>query len=111
MSTPREVEQNIVSLSLAHPAWGCNPITDHLKLEGTGVSAPTVQNILNKEGLGTRYERWLNLEEETAEKEIELSTEQVAFIEKQNPCFRERHVESSRPGELLKTRTPSSLGT
>ena len=22
MSTPREVEQNIVSLSLAHPAWG-----------------------------------------------------------------------------------------
>lgn len=25
----------------------------------------------------------------------------MAFIEKQNPCFRERHVESSRPGELL----------
>jgi len=80
MSTPREVEQNIVSLSLAHPAWGCNRISDHLKLEGTGVSAPTVQNILNKNGLGTRYERWLKLEEETAEKEIELSTEQVAFI-------------------------------
>ena len=80
MSTPREVEQNIVSLSLAHPAWGCNRISDHLKLEGTGVSAPTVHNILNKEGLGTRYERWLKLEEETAEKEIELSAEQVAFI-------------------------------
>ena len=39
-----------------------------------------MQNILNKNGLGTRYERWLKLEEETAEKEIELSTEQVAFI-------------------------------
>ena len=25
----------------------------------------------------------------------------MAFIEKQNPCFRERHGESSRPGELL----------
>lgn len=23
------------------------------------------------------------------------------MIEKANPCFRERHVESSRPGELL----------
>jgi transposase InsO family protein len=30
-----------------------------------------------------------------------LSPEQVAFLEKLNPCFRERHVESSRPGELL----------
>ncbi len=60
-----------------------------------------MQNILNKGGLGTRFERWLKLEEETLGKEIELSGEQVAFIEKQNPCFRERHVESSRPGELL----------
>ena len=51
--------------------------------------------------MGTRYERWLKLEEKTAQKEIELSAEQVAFIEKQNPCFRERHVASSRPGEFL----------
>ncbi len=101
MTTPEEVQEKIVILSLAHPAWGCNRISDQLKLEGTAVSAPTVQSILNKNGLGTRYERWLKLEEKTAEKEIELSAEQVAFIEKQNPCFRERHVESSHPGELL----------
>ena len=31
---------------------------------------------------------------------MELTAEQVALIEKNNPCFRERHVESSRPGEL-----------
>jgi transposase InsO family protein len=101
MTTPREVEQKIVSLSLAHPAWGCNRVSDHLKLEGIALSAPTVQNILNKNGLGTRYERWLKLEEETSKKEIELTAEQMSFIEKQNPCFRERHVESNRPGELL----------
>jgi transposase InsO family protein len=41
------------------------------------------------------------LEERTAQSEIELSAEQVAFIEKHNPCFKERHVESSCPGELL----------
>lgn len=101
MATPEEVQEKIVTLSLSRPAWGCNRISDQLKLEGVSVSAPTVQNILNKEGLGTRYERWLKLEEKTAQKEIELSAEQVAFIEKQNPCFRERHLESSRPGELL----------
>jgi transposase InsO family protein len=30
-----------------------------------------------------------------------LSAEQVAFIEKHNSQFKERHVESSRPGDLL----------
>lgn len=101
MTTPEQVRQRIVEMSLAHPAWGCNRISDQLKLEGVWVSAPTVQNILNKKGIGGRYERWLKLEEKTAEQKIELSAEQVAFIEKQNPCFRERHVESTRPGELL----------
>ena len=31
----------------------------------------------------------------------ELSAEQAVFLEKLNPCFRERHVESAAPGELL----------
>ena len=101
MSTPEEVQQKIVQMSLSHPAWGCNRISDQLRLQSVSVSAPTVQNILNKKGIGSRYERWLRLEQETAEKEVELTAEQVSFIEKQNPCFRERHVESSRPGELL----------
>jgi transposase InsO family protein len=101
MTTPKEAEEKIIAKSLSHPAWGCNRLSDQLKLEGISVSAPTVQNILNKKGIGSRYERWLRLEEETAEKKINLTAEQIAFIEKQNPCFRERHVESSRPGELL----------
>src|SRR5215203_271768 len=101
MTTPKEVEEKIIAKSLSHPAWGCNRISDQLKLKGVSVSAPTVQNILNRHDLGSRYERWLRLEEETAQEEIELSAEQVAFIEKQNPCFKERHVESSRPAELL----------
>ncbi|NMA12570.1 MAG: ATP-binding cassette domain-containing protein [Chloroflexi bacterium] len=32
---------------------------------------------------------------------LELSSEQIARIEHYNPCFKERHVESFRPGELL----------
>src|SRR5919112_1661679 len=101
MTTPEEVQEKIVEMSLSHPAWGCNRVSDQLKLGGISVSAPTVQNILNKKGLGTRYERWLKLEEKTAERKVELTAEQVSFIEKQNPCFKERHVEASRPGELL----------
>lgn len=100
-TTPPEVVDRILDLSLKHPGWGCVKISDMLKLQGVSVSSPTVQNILIKHGMGTKYERLLKLEEKVAAEPIELTAEQIALIEKANPCFRERHVESSRPGELL----------
>ena len=60
-----------------------------------------MQSILIKHGVGTKYERLLRLEERMASEPIELTAEQIRLIEKANPAFRERHVESSRPGELL----------
>ena len=100
-TTPPEVVERILALSLEHPAWGCNRLHDWLKLEGISVSAITIQKILNQHEKGTRYHRWLKLEAKYGEKDIELTPEQVLFMEKQNPIFRERHVESSCPGELL----------
>ena len=50
-------------------------------------------------------QRWLALETANAGKAIEITPEQAAFLEKLNPCFRERHVESSAPGELLSADT------
>ena len=101
MATPPEVVARIEELALAHPAYGCNRVEAMLALEGRRVSAITVQKILNDKALGTRHERWLALERQNAERAIELTPEQAAFLEKLNPCFRERHVESGRPGELL----------
>ena len=104
-TTPPETVARIKDLALEHPAYGCNRIEALLALEGRRVSAITIQKILNDAGLGTRYDRWLRLEEKTAKKAIEITPEQAAFIEKLNPCFRERHVESSAPGELLSADT------
>lgn len=101
LTTPPEQVEKILALSLEHPTWGCNKLCDSLALEGIKISYPTIQNILNKHKMGTRYERLLNLEERSLEHQIELSPQQVAWIEKANPCFRERHIESSRPGEVL----------
>lgn len=101
LTTPREQVERILELSLEHPTWGCNKLCDSLALEGIKISYPTIQNILNKHDMGTRYERLLKLEERSLAQQIELSPQQVAWIEKANPCFRERHIESSRPGEVL----------
>lgn len=100
-TTAPEVVERIKALALEHPAYGCNRIEAMLALEGRRVSAITVQKILNDHGLGSRYDRWLALEEANAGKAIEITSEQAAFIEKLNPCFKERHVESACPGELL----------
>lgn len=100
-TTPPDVVEKIVALSLANPTWGCVRLSDRLKLEGVSVSSPTIQSILIKQGLASRYDRLLRLEAQAAQEAIELTAEQIALIEKANPAFRERHVESSRPGELL----------
>jgi len=100
-TTPPHVVKKIFNLALKHPAWGCNRLDRLLEADGVSVSSVTIQKILNKHGLRTRYDRRLALERRHLERGIRLTTEQIAFIEKQNPCFRERHVESSRPGELL----------
>jgi len=100
-TTPPEVVEQILALSLAHPAWGCVRLSERLKLDGISVSSPTIQSILIKHDMASKFDRLLKLEAQAATEGIELSADQVAQIEKANPCYRERHVESSRPGELL----------
>jgi transposase InsO family protein len=100
-TTPVEVVEKICDLALTHPSRGCNYLEHLLALEGVHVSAVTIQKILNEHELGSKFERWLALERQQAETGLELTPEQVAHLEKQNPAFRERHVESSKPGELL----------
>lgn len=101
MTTPPEVVERILALSAENPMWGCNRLSHQLRLQGVSVSGPTIQSILAKHGVGSRYERLLKLEEKAAKEKLKLTPAQVAAIERANPCFRERHVESSRPGELL----------
>jgi len=100
-STPQKTVDKVLQLAGLNPTWGCNRISDHLALEGISLSSVTIQSLLNKNGMGSRYERLLKLEERSLQEGIELSAEQIKLIEKANPVFKERHVESSRPGELL----------
>jgi len=97
-----DTRQKIIDLSLQHPAYGQQRIADQLHLNGLIVSPSSVRNLWIKEDMETKYKRLLKLEEKAAkEAGFELTEDQVRLIEKSNPCFRERHVESEHPGELL----------
>lgn len=99
--TPVEVKEKVISLSLERPTWGQVRISDTLRLQGISVSPSTVRNLWIRENLETRYKRLLRLEEERHGSEISLTEEQIRLLERANPCFRERHVESPYPGYLL----------
>jgi len=101
MPTPPEVVQKGLDLSTRNPMWGCVRLANRLRLMGVSISSPTIQHLLIKHGLASRYDRLLKLEQRATTEKLDLSAEQIRAIEKANPCFRERHVESKRPGELL----------
>ncbi len=89
MTTPEPIVERVLELALElaleHPAWGCNRVSDWLKLQGISISPPTVQKLWNERGLGSRYDRWLALEQHVAERPLALTGEQVRFLEKLNP--------------------------
>ena len=99
--TQAEVREAIIAMSIEHPAWGPLKVSDNLRLQGISVSPSTVRNIWIKEGLETRYKRILRFEEQHNGTEIDLTEDQIRLLEKANPCFKERHVESLYPGYLL----------
>ncbi|MDD5766926.1 MAG: IS481 family transposase, partial [Candidatus Marinimicrobia bacterium] len=100
-TTPPAVVKRILDLAVHNPMWGCHRLSDQLKLTGVSVSGITIQKILDKNAMSSQYDRLLKLEELASGHQIELTAEQVRAIGKANPCYKERHIESSRPGELL----------
>lgn len=100
MATPAHVRDAVLHLSAANPAWGCKRLAAELARQKMPLSHETVQHILRKAGRGNRVRRFLALEEKALEG-LELTPQHVRVLERLNPCFKERHVESSAPGELV----------
>ena len=64
--------------------------------------SPTgVRGVWLRHDLETRFKRLLRLEASAGETTIALSEDQVRLLERHSSEFRDRHVESSRPGELI----------
>jgi transposase InsO family protein len=96
-----EVEQAILAYSLDHPTHGQQRVANELRMKDLQVSPAGVRGVWLRHGLETRHKRLLRLERQLADDTFVLSEEQIALLERHSVDFRCRHVESSRPGELL----------
>jgi len=97
----QEVEQKILDYALAFPTQGAQRVANELRLQGVNVSASGVRGVWLRHDLETRHKRLLRLERISQDSTFVLSVEQIHLLERYSVDFRCRHVESSRPGELL----------
>ena len=91
----------LYKLSLAHPSHGCRRLKADLHLRGHDISSVTVQKLLKRGNLGTKLDRLRTLEQKYCEDALELSAEQIDFLEQHNPCFKERTKCTAAPGEFV----------
>jgi transposase InsO family protein len=97
-----EVEAQILAHALDWPTHGPQRVATELRLRGVAVSASGVRGVWLRHDLETRLKRLLRLERAAREEPAVVLTEaQIALLERHSVDFRCRHVEASRPGELL----------
>lgn len=96
-----EVETRILEYALIKPTHGAQRVANELRLEGLTVSSSGVRGVWLRHELETRTKRLLRLERSASDTTFVLTDEQVRLLERHSVDFRCRHVEASRPGELL----------
>lgn len=96
-----EIEKEILSYSLDWPTHGCLKVSQQLALKGTNVSSGGVRGVWARHNLETRHERLLRLEKLSQNKKFELTEAQIRLLERFDPEFRERHIETKHTGYLV----------
>ena len=96
-----EVEKAILEYSLKYPSHGCLKVSQQLSLMGTQVSSGGIRGVWQRNKLETKYQRLMRLEEYSRGKKIELTEEQVKLLEKFDPEYKERHIETRFTGDLV----------
>lgn len=98
---PPELKQAILEESLRHPRWGAQRIAGALRDRGVMVSVRKVLQVFTQERLNYAWQRMERLEWQVLCGGLTPNEEQVRALEAHDPCFRERQLCGSRPGERV----------
>jgi len=101
LAKPEWVVDEVVRMSLLYPGRGYRKLSHMLLRRNIKISPPVVYRVLKDHQIGNQIERWILLEQQAAHDITQLTDEQIAFIERCNPCFRERLEIGNHPGERL----------
>lgn len=80
-------------------------VAQELMLGGLQVSLGGVRDVWQRHGLRSKHDRLLRLEKAISERTLALSDEQIRFLERFSPKYRERHIEAPHTGTLVAIHT------
>ena len=99
--TPPHIERIVLAWAITHPTRGPAYLASRIHRQtGLALHPSTIYRILKRNGLQTRYERLVILEEHAAET-AGLLTERTRRKLLQAQGHKPRHIEASVPGELV----------
>jgi transposase InsO family protein len=96
-----EVEKAILDHCLAEPTQGALAVAQNLNLQGVHVSSNGVRGVWSRHNLLTKTGRLLRFEEHVRKQRVKLTDAQIRLLERFSPEFRERHIETRYPGDLV----------
>jgi transposase InsO family protein len=96
-----EIEAQVLDYALQFPTHGPQRVANELRLTGVSVRPAGVRGVYLRNELDSRQKRLLRLERAAQQTTLVLTPEQIAILERHSVDFRLRHVEASRPGEVL----------
>lgn len=96
-----EIEKAILDYCLRYPTHGCVRVAQQLALKSISVSSGGVRGVWIRHNLENKYQRLLRLEEHQGKKKLPLTEDQIRLLERFDPEFKERHIETTCTGELV----------
>jgi transposase InsO family protein len=96
-----ELEKAILEYSLEFPTQGSLRVSQQLLLRGVHVGAGAVRGVWQRNNLLSKHQRLLRLERHAQQNSLELSENHIKLLERFDPEFRERHIETDHTGQLV----------
>ncbi len=87
-----EMVQKIKNLVLLNPNYGASRVAKYLTQNDGKISPPTVQKVLEDEGMGSLDERYALSEKAVINNMINASDILTKILAKHNPCFADRPI-------------------
>jgi hypothetical protein len=96
-----KLQQSVQSVCLYNPFWNDFRLSDFFRRYGLDLTFAELNALKWQSGVGSRTAIYQKLLYRYQQNETRLSEQQIRFIERLNPAFRDRNLPSEQPGQLL----------
>jgi hypothetical protein len=96
-----KLQESVRAVCLHNPFWNDFRLLNFFQRYGLELTLSELTFLKNQSGVGSRTEIYRELLRVYKSTDSDLSEQQIRFIERLNPAFRDRDLAANKPGQLL----------